>query len=240
MLTGLDPLAKLGVALVYVGFATLNQDLGSLLSVSALMIVLLLVAERMPLRALLWATAPFAFFAATSSWIYALAPDPTHARVPGAGWGVAAIVSSRTIAMGLVSVLFAWTTEPADLARALAHRLRLPGRFVHGALAATQFLPGLAEEARMARLVARASLPRPVSRLRLVLAGLGPGLLLTLLAGAIRRAGTAALAMELRGASLPGPHSAWRVPRFKARDLVFVAVALAVLAAIGLLPPGGS
>jgi energy-coupling factor transport system permease protein len=237
MLTGLDPLAKLGVALVYVGFATLDRDLGSLIAVSALMIALLLLAERMSPRALLWAMAPFVFFAATSSWIYALAPDPTHARVPGAGWGVAAVVAARTIAMGLVSVVFAYTTEPADLARALVHRLRLPGRFVHGALAATQFLPGLAEEARMARLVARASLPHPASRLRFALAGLGPGLLLTLLAGAIKRAGTAALAMELRGASLPGPHSAWRVPRFTRRDAVFVAIALAVLAAIGLMVP---
>ena len=81
------------------------------------------------------------------------------------GWQVALAVGLRTVAVGLVSMLFAYTTEPADLGRALVHRLHLPRRFVYGALAAIQFLTsaGTGSQRRMTerRSAASASLMPP-------------------------------------------------------------------------------
>jgi energy-coupling factor transport system permease protein len=227
-MTRLDPLTKLVVAFAVIGVATLNDRPLELAALAAVLVVLLLAVERVPLRRFALALAPFLFFATTSSWIHAVAPSSVYGW---SGWQVALAVGLRTVAVGLVSMLFAFTTAPGDLARALVHRARLPRRFVFGALAAVQFLPLLAEEARLARLVARAALPPDASRLAVALAGLRADGAIALLAGAIRRAATAALAMELRGLSVAaGTGSAWRVPRAGWRDAVFAALALSVLA----------
>ena len=228
----LDPLTKLAVAFVYIGFATLNERSVDLALLSILLTVLLLVVERMPIRSFALALLPFAFVAVTSSWIYAVAPANVYGWT---GWQVALAVGLRTIAVSLVSMLFAYTTEPADLGRALVHRARMPRRFVFGALAAVQFLSALAEDARMARMIARAALPGGASRWRQALAGFNPALGIILLSGAIRRAGTAALAMELRGLTAAASTSDWRVPRPTFRDLAFALVAVALLPAIRLL-----
>lgn len=226
----LDPLVKLAVGFIYIGFATLSEQAPELAVLVVLLTAILIGAENMPLRAFALGLLPFLFFAVTSSWIYAVAPSNVYGWT---GWQVALAVGLRTVAVGLVSMLFAYTTEPADLGRALVHRLHLPRRFVYGALAAIQFLPALAEEARMARLIARASIPAGSgSGFRRAWAGLNPGLGITLLAGAIRRAGTAALAMELRGLNAATRSSAWRVPHVAMRDIVFTLIAIAVLVAI--------
>lgn len=232
-MTRLDPLTKLGVACVVIAFATLNDRPVELAALAALLAFLLLVVERVGLRRFALAAAPFLFFAVTSSWIYAAAPSNVYGW---SGWQVALAVGLRTVAVGLVSVLFAFTTAPGDLARALVHRAGLPRRFVYGALAAIQFLPVLAEEARLARLIARAALPPAASRLSIALAGLRGDGVIALLAGAIRRAGTAALAMELRGLSAAsGKGTAWRVPRPGRRDGVFVALTAFMLLALRAL-----
>lgn len=226
----LDPLVKLAVGFIYIGFATLSEQSPELAVLIVLLTAILIGAEAMPLRTFALALAPFLFFAVTSSWIYTVAPNNVYGW---SGWEVALAVGLRTVAVGLVSMLFAYTTEPADLGRALVHRLHFPRRFVYGALAAIQFLPALAEEARMARLIARAAVPSgPGSGLRRMWAGISPALGITLLAGAIRRAGTAALAMELRGLSATGRTSYWRVPQVRRRDVVFTLAAIATLAAI--------
>ena len=226
----LDPLVKLVVGFICIGFATLSDQAPELAVLVVLLTAILTGAENMPLRTFALGLLPFLFFAATSSWIYAVAPSNVYGWT---GWQVALAVGLRTIAVGLVSMLFAYTTEPADLGRALVHRLHLPRRFVYGALAAIQFLPALAEEARMARLIARASIPAgPGSGFRRVLAGINPSLGITLLAGAIRRAGTAALAMELRGLNAATRSSPWRVPSIATRDIVFTLSAIATLVAI--------
>jgi len=228
----IDPLTKLAVAFLVIGFATLNERSVDLALLSLLLAIILLVVERMPVRAFLLGLLPFVFFAVSSSWIYALAP----ANVYGfAGWDVALMVGLRTIAVGLISMSFAHTTEPADLGRALVHRARLPRRFVYGTLAAIQFLPALADDGRMAWMTARASASDPPSRLNPMLIARIPAIAITLLSGAIRRAGAAALAMELRGLSSTGSATAWRVPRFTRRDLCFAIAAIAVLAAIRFL-----
>lgn len=228
----IDPLTKLAVAFLVIGFATLDERSVDLALLSLLLAFVLLVVERMPARAFLFGLLPFAFFALSSSWIYALAPANVHGW---SGWDVALMVGLRTIAVGLTSMAFAHTTEPADLGRALVHRAHLPRRFVYGTLAAIQFLPAIAEDGRMAWMTARASTGDPRSRLNPMLIGQIPALGITLLSGAVRRAGAAALAMELRGLSSTASATAWRVPRFTRRDLAFGIAAVAVLAAIRFL-----
>ena len=232
-MTRLDPLVKLGVAVLVIAVATFSERPAELAALALALGVVLLAVERVPPRRFALALAPFLFFAVTSSWIYVLAPTNVYGW---SGWQVAVAVGLRTIAVGLVSMLFAFTTAPGDLARALVHRAGLPRRFVFGALAAIQFLPVLVEEARLARLVARAALPPDSSRLAFALAGLRPDAVIVLLAGAIRRAGTAALAMEMRGLSVAsGRGTAWRVPRAGRRDVAFVALTLLVLALLRVL-----
>ncbi len=226
----LDPLVKLALGFIYIGFATLNDQAPELAVLAVMLAAILLGAENMPLRTFALGLLPFLFFAVTSSWIYAVAPGNVYGWT---GWQVALAVGLRTVAVGLVSMLFAYTTEPADLGRVLVHRLHMPRRFVYGTLAAIQFMPALAEEARMARMIARASVPAgPGAGFRRFWAGLNPGLGITLLAGAIRRAGTAALAMELRGLTATTRTSPWRVPQVATRDIVFTLAAIAALAAI--------
>jgi energy-coupling factor transport system permease protein len=134
----------------------------------------------------------------------------------------------------MVSMAFALTTDPSDLARALVHRVGVSRRFAFGTLAAVQFLPALAEDARIARLIARGAVEpgRGWTGLRRAVAGLSFGTGVMLLAGAIRRAGAAALAMELRGLSGDRPASAWSVPRATRKDGVLAACAILLVLAL--------
>jgi energy-coupling factor transport system permease protein len=234
MLASRDPLARLGAAAAFLAVATFSVSIPTLGGIAALMLALLVLVERVPLRRLATPLLFIAFFAATSSWIYAAAPNAEYRALAGGGWAVGALVALRIVAVGLVSATFALTTAPGDLARQLTQRWGLPQRFVHGALAAVQFMPGLADEARMARMIARSAEATGdgglAARWRLFAAGWRPGLALTLLAGAIRRASAAALAMQLRGLTATSPPSRWGRRAFDRRDAVFMAIAGAALA----------
>jgi energy-coupling factor transporter transmembrane protein EcfT len=74
-MTRLDPLTKLVVAFAVIGVATLNDRPLELAALAAVLVVLLLAVERVPLRRFALALAPFLFFATTSSWIHAVAPS---------------------------------------------------------------------------------------------------------------------------------------------------------------------
>jgi len=240
-MTPRDPLARLAVAFGAFVVVTLAPRPATGAVVFALLLALLLGPARVPLRRILRGLAPFAFFALTSAWIYAVAPDPTYRAIGGTGWDAALLVTVRTFCVGLISLGYVLTTPAAGLARALVHRAGMPRRIVCGTLAAVQFLPGLAEELRMARLVARAALPDParggriVAAVRRWAAGLGPAVIVTLLAGAMRRADTAAIALELRGVAGPGQPTPWRVARFERDDAAFALLSGLALAAVAVL-----
>ncbi len=233
MIGARDPIAKLLVGMLYLAVLTLSNDVMVPAIVGGAIALWLLLVERIAAGRFVKALLPFAFFALSSAWIYLLAPDAGYGAIHGTGWATATLVTARTMAAGLVAIAFALTTEPAALARALVARGRLPRRFVFGTLAAIQFVPALREEARIARLTARSALAPGSGRLRRRFAGIGPALGIVLLAGAVRRAGAAAISMELRGLGRARTY-AWHVPRFGARDAVFIALALALL----LLPFG--
>lgn len=141
-----------------------------------------------------------------------------------------AAISLRVLAIGLPGVVLLATTDPTDLADALAQVLRLPHRFVLAALAATRLFGVLAEEWQMLALARRAR-------------GLGDdgwrgrlrsltGQTFALLVLSIRRATTLATAMEARGFGV-SEHRTWaRTSRFTASDAAVVlgGVVLAVAA----------
>jgi len=133
----------------------------------------------------------------------------------------------RAIACGMISALFALTTDPGVLVRALMVQGGLPPRFGYSLFSAMQLVPDLAAEAQQIRLARAMKRGRPPGRFP------SPpelaSLVVPLLAFAIRRAGRAAIAMEARGLSPSAPRTTINVPRLAPRDLVFVPAALLLL-----------
>lgn len=145
----------------------------------------------------------------------------------------------RVCALALPGVVLLSTTDPTDLADALAQRLHLPHRFVLGALAAVRLLTILTEEwrslarARRARGLSTGGLStggRSAGGLSVAALRSFPGQVFALLVAAIRRATRMATAMEARGLGVR-PQRTWARPSpFAARDAV-VAMATVALAA---------
>jgi energy-coupling factor transport system permease protein len=106
-------------------------------------------------------------------------------------------ISLRVLAIGLPGVVLLATTDPTDLADALAQVLRLPHRFVLAALAATRLFGVLAEEWQMLSLARRARGVGDDGWLGGVRTLAGQTFALLVLS--IRRATTLATAMEARG-----------------------------------------
>ena len=157
------------------------------------------------------------------------AAGPVSITEGSATTGVAMLL--RVLAIALPSIALVATTDPTDLADALAQRAHLPHRFVLGALAGLRLLSVLAQEwqslatARRARGLGGGAGPVGAAR---VFAGQAFALLVM----AVRRAGRLAMAMEGRGFGA-GPTRTWARPStFHPRDLAVLlgAVLLATLA----------
>ncbi|WP_171584642.1 energy-coupling factor transporter transmembrane protein EcfT [Arthrobacter sp. 260] len=107
-------------------------------------------------------------------------------------------IGLRGLAIALPGIFLLTTTDPTDLADALAQKLKMPHRFVLGALAGLRLVGLLVDEWRTLGLARHARgvgfEGNPVARLRNFL-GQGFGLIVQ----AIRRASRLAVAMEARG-----------------------------------------
>jgi len=147
-------------------------------------------------------------------------------------------IALRILAIGLPGVVLLSTTDPTDLADALAQVLKLPHRFVLAALAAMRLFGVLAQEWQALRLARRAR-------------GLGDdgvlgrartfaGLVFALLVLAVRRATVLATTMESRGFGATKQRTWARKSVFTRRDGVVVlgGVALAVTATIAGIAAG--
>lgn len=228
MLEARHPLAKLACALIAIAVITVSEALPVLLAAGAATLVLLATVRQLSPHRLLRLINPFVLFAALSSWIYLVAENPAHAALGLPGWHSAIIVVIRILAIGLIAIAFAETTQPADLARALVLQAHLPRRFVYGALAAVQFMPALVEDYRMARLTALSSLPAAApgrglwQRWRRLVAGMSPDVLVAIMAGALRRAGNAAVSMQMRGLADKPLTNTWRRKDITAADRALV------------------
>lgn len=151
-----------------------------------------------------------------------------------AGWGPititagsltgAAAITLRILAIGLPGVVLIATTDPTDLADALAQVLHLPHRFVLSALAALRLFGVLTQEWQ-ALTMARRARGFDVGFGRAQGFGLSSvrqagGQVFALLVLAIRRATVLATAMEARGFGVD-PDRTWARPsHFRGSDLL--------------------
>ncbi|QEO09661.1 energy-coupling factor transporter transmembrane component T family protein [Protaetiibacter larvae] len=138
----------------------------------------------------------------------------------------------RVLALALPTVVLLIGVDPTELADGLAQRVKLPARFVIGALAAARLVGLLREDARMLELARRARGVGDRGRFRRF-----AGLAFAVLVLAVRRGSALATAMEARGFGGPGPRSWARDSAFGAREWALLAIAVvvagvAVLAAV--------
>ncbi len=150
----------------------------------------------------------------------------------------AAAITLRILAIGLPGVVLIVTTDPTDLADALAQVLRLPHRFVLSALAALRLFGVLAQEWQ-ALTMARRARGFDTGFGRAGGFGLGAvrrigGQVFALLVLAIRRATVLAVAMEARGFGVDRRRTWARPSTFGVGDLAIVlgGLLIAVLATV--------
>ena len=244
--SGLNPVAKLAAALLIALPLVVTIDVVSAGVALALSLPLLLAAgigwRRFWLRTLpLWFAAPaaavtIALYGATSGEVYV---EWLFVRVSEGSLALALATLLRVLAIGLPAVVLFVTVDPTDLADGLAQVVRLPARFVLGALAGLRMLGLLADDWRALTLARRARGVADTGRVRRAL-----GTAFALFVLAIRRGSSLATALEARAFGAPGPRTWARESRLRGGDWLLMlagaaisATALTVSIAVGAFSP---
>ncbi len=215
--TFVNPVAKLGAALLLSVCLILTIDWVSAAIALALEVVVYLVLRlrvpRLWRRTLpVWIAAPLtaitiALYGQTSGTVHA---EFLFARVSDGSLELALATLLRVLAIGLPAVVLFVTIDPTDLADGLAQRLRLPARFVLGALAGLRLVGLFFDDWTYLGLARRARGVADRGRLRRF-----GGQAFALLVLAIRRGSSLATAMEARG--FGADHGGSGAPRSWAR-----------------------
>lgn len=235
--TRANPVAKLGAALVVTFVLLLSVDWVSAAVALALQVAVLPWCG-LGARVLLLRLSPVLFAAGPAGLVTAFIGvddgrvlldlgllDVTEGSLRS---GVA--ITLRVLAVGVPGVVLLASTDPTDLADALAQRLHLPARFVLGGLAGLRLVGLMVTEwrtlalARRARGVGDGSGPLGATR---VLAGQAFALLVL----AVRRGARLAFAMEARGFGATAERTWARSSTFAVRDAVLLVGAVGVAAA---------
>ncbi|MDO9526699.1 MAG: energy-coupling factor transporter transmembrane component T [Gemmobacter sp.] len=238
MIGRLHPLPKLALCLIWIGASVLVFDLRFQLLTLALALALLWAVERVPLWKLLALMIPFALFGfgfLTTSVLFnqesGFALQMAHeqgAASPDFSPGL--VLFARTLACGMVSALFALTTDPGQLVRSLMTHLRLPAPVGFALMQAMHLVPDLGREMQTMRMARAMQQRRPMRRIP------RPGevmaLTIPLLAFAIRRASRAAIAMEAKGLRPHHPRSQMKTTPIRAGDTAVLGFGLAILATL--------
>ncbi|MDQ1129526.1 energy-coupling factor transporter transmembrane protein EcfT [Microbacterium sp. SORGH_AS_0888] len=232
-LARVNPVAKLAATLAVSVTLLLSIDPVSAGVALAATLVLLPFA-RLPARAVwlrLWPIVVAALIAGAGTVLYGRASGEVFfhwglVRVSEGSLDLAIAIVLRVLAIAVPSVLLFATTDPTDLADGLAQVLRLPARFVLGALAGLRLVGLLVADWRELGMARRARGVADRGRIRRFL-----GQAFALLVLAIRRGTKLATAMEARGFGARGARSWARPSRLGWRDAVLVAIAIAVAAA---------
>lgn len=228
-----NPVSKLAATLVVTVTLLLSIDPVSagvtLVCVLALMPLSGLSARMLWLRS--WPLLTAAVIAAGATVLYGRPAGQTYAQ-----WGLVHITDGslqlalaillRVLAIALPAIVLLSTTDPTDLADGLSQRVRLPARFVLGALAGLRLVGLLIEDWRELSLARRARGVADTGRVRRFF-----GQTFALFVLAIRRGTKLATAMEARGFGAPGPRTWARPSVLRGRDAVLVLIAAAVAAA---------
>jgi energy-coupling factor transport system permease protein len=165
----------------------------------------------------------------TSAVVFSIGPI----EVTRAALWAAASVWLRLLCFALLSLVFIRTTEPQHLLLSLVQQLHLSERVAFGVMVGYRMLPVFQADYATIRAAQRLrgvregpGLFHPLSRIRRYA--------LPLLAGAVRRAGRIAIAMDARGfGALPGRTYRERM-RVAAADWVFLALVMVAVAAVVL------
>ncbi|KRF08167.1 cobalt transporter [Arthrobacter sp. Soil782] len=230
-----NPLSKLFAAVVITVVVMLSVDwvsAGVVLGSELLLLPLLGIS----VRKLFLRTWPFVIAAVVAAYGTALLAEKTGRVLLEFGpvlftqdsVNAGLAIGLRGLAIALPGLFLLTTTDPTDLADALAQRLKAPHRFVLGALAGMRLVGLLFDEwrtlglARHARGVGHEG--NPAARFGHFL-----GQAFGLMVQAIRRATRLAVAMEARGFGA-GPRTWARESTFSRVDVVVVLVGLLIAA----------
>ena len=178
-----------------------------------------------------WPIALAAAVAAAATVLYGRPSGQIYAewgilRISDGSIALALAILLRVLAIALPAVVLLSTTDPTDLADALGQIVRLPARFVLGALAGLRLVGLLISDWREMALARRARGVADRGRI-----GRFAGMAFGLFVLAIRRGTHLATAMEARGFGIPARdiRRTWARPsRLHARDAVLVLIAAAI------------
>lgn len=237
-----NPVAKLAAALVLLVALFASLDAVTALIVLAVLVVLVLFSGLAPgvLLRRSWLILGLAVSIGTFNVLFAASQlGPTVLELGPISIGAETLVNGvglalRLLGIAVVGLLALATSQPTDLADALIQQLRVSPRFAIGALASLRLLPLLGHEWQLISMARRA---RGVDAGRNPVAGarLFAGQLLTLLIGAVRRAGRMAQAMDARGFGARPDRTSARIQRMRASDWGLIAGALLLAAtAVGV------
>ncbi|MCC4909320.1 energy-coupling factor transporter transmembrane protein EcfT [Microbacterium sp. cx-59] len=228
-----NPVTKLGATLVVTLTLLLSIDpvsAGITLAAS----LVLLPFSRLPVRALWLRTWPIliaALIGGAATVLYGRPSGQVYAewgliRITDGSIDLAAAIVLRVLAIAIPSVVLFATTDPTDLADGLAQLLRLPARFVLGALAGLRLVGLLVTDWRELAMARRARGVADEHRIRRFF-----GQAFALFVLSIRRGTKLATAMEARGFGADGVRTWARPSRLGWRDAVLAVLAVAVAAA---------
>jgi len=222
----INPVAKLAASLLIAVTLALSVDAASALTALALEIVLLPWAG---LRwgafwrrtAPVWIAAPLAgltvaLYGRASGQVYL---DWLVVHVTDGSLRLAVVTSVRVLAIALPAVVLFATVDATELADGLAQLLRLPARFVLGALAALRLVGLMRDDWSALELARRARGVADRGRLRHL-----AGLAFALFVLSIRRGSALATAMEARGFGGDLPRTWARPSPFGAREVLLIVV----------------
>lgn len=227
-----NPVAALAAAFVIAVGLVLSVDWVSALTALGLELVLI-VALRIPLRALLTRGAVLVVAAgltAVTILLYGERSGAVHwefllVTVSDGSITLAIATFLRVLAIALPSVFLFIGTDPTELADGLGQLVRLPARFVIGALAGLRLVGLLGQDWRYLGYARRARGVADHGRIRR-----GAGQAFALLVAAIRRGSTLATAMEARGFGAYPTRTWARQASFGWRDTTLICAAVVIVA----------
>lgn len=232
-LSRLNPLPLFAVCFAFLIGSATSFDPGFQVSVIVLVALVLIVVQRVSLLLPLVLMVPFVLFGMGFVTTNLLFRQDSDFAVHLAGGdnrealSAGLTLSLRALACGTVSILFALSVDAGAFVKALIAYLRFPVRLGYALFVAMQLVPDLLAEAAQMRMARAMRTGRPVRRVP------GPwemaGLMVPLLAFAVRRAGRSAIAMEARGFGASPARTMIGVPGFSVWDAAFLVGGLVTL-----------
>jgi energy-coupling factor transport system permease protein len=228
-----NPVAKLGAAAVLSIALVLSIDWVSA-SVALAFEAVLFFFAGLSARRFFGRTSPVfvsALLAALTTVLYGRASGASHfhfllVNITDGSIELAIATLLRILAIGLPAVVLFLTVDPTDLADGLAQVLRLPSRFVLGALGGMRLVSLFIDDWKSLELARRARGIADRGRLRRF-----AGQAFALLVLSIRRGSKLATAMEARGFGAPIKRSWARESRFGLGEWMLVLIAATVATA---------